>query len=128
MKTIEYYMELPYRMEIIPDVEEGGYTAKFPDLPGCLTCAETINDLMVSAEDAKRTWLAAAIEDGIEIAEPTEEQDLSDFSGQFKLRMPRSLHRSLSVNAKKEGISMNQYCVYLLAKNDAAYSSTKASA
>ena len=128
MKTIDYYMDLPYRMEIIPDVEEGGYTAKFPDLPGCLTCAETINDLMVSAEDAKRTWLAAAIEDGIEIAEPTEEQDLSDFSGQFKLRMPRSLHRSLSVNAKKEGISMNQYCVYLLAKNDAAYSSSKASA
>ena len=128
MKTIDYYMELPYRMEIIPDVEEGGYTAKFPDLPGCLTCAETINDLMVSAEDAKRTWLAAAIEDGIDIAEPTEEQDLYDFSGQFKLRMPRSLHRSLSVNAKKEGISMNQYCVYLLAKNDAAYSSSKASA
>ena len=128
MKTIDYYMELPYRMEIIPDAVEGSYTAKFPDLPGCLTCAETINDLMVSAEDAKRTWLAAAIEDGIDIAEPTEEQDLSDFSGQFKLRMPRSLHRSLSVNAKKEGISMNQYCVYLLAKNDAAYSSSKASA
>jgi len=128
MKTIDYYMDLPYRMEIIPDAEEGGYTAKFPDLPGCLTCAETINDLMVSAEDAKRTWLAAAIENGIEIAEPAEEQDLSDFSGQFKLRMPKSLHRSLSVNAKKEGISMNQYCVYLLAKNNAAYSSSKATA
>ncbi len=27
MKTIEYYMSLPYRMEIIPDKEEGGYTA-----------------------------------------------------------------------------------------------------
>lgn len=25
MKTIEYYMNLPYKMEIIPDIEEGGY-------------------------------------------------------------------------------------------------------
>lgn len=121
MKTIDYYMSLPYHMEIIPDMEEGGYTAKFPDLPGCLTCAETIEDLMVSAQDAKKTWLMAAIEDGIEIAEPDSEADLSSYSGQFKLRMPRSLHRTLAVNAKKEGISMNQYCIYLLSKNDTAH-------
>ena len=121
MKTIDYYMSLPYHMEVIPDMEEGGYTAKFPDLPGCLTCAETIEDLEKSAEDAKRVWFTAALEDGIEIAEPSDSLDLSEFSGQFKLRMPRSLHRSLSVNAKKEGISMNQYCIYLLSKNDAAY-------
>lgn len=126
MKTIDYYMGLPYRMEIIPDMEEGGFTAKFPDLPGCLTCAETIEDLIAGAEDAKKEWLTAALEDGVEIAEPSEKQDLSEYSGQFKLRMPKSLHRSLSLNAKREGISMNQYCVYLLAKNDAAYSSSKA--
>ena len=121
MKTIDYYMSLPYHMEVIPDMEEGGYTAKFPDLPGCLTCAETIEDLEKSAEDAKRVWFTAALEDGIEIAEPSDSPDLSEFSGQFKLRMPKSLHRSLSVNAKKEGISMNQYCIYLLSKNDAAH-------
>ena len=122
MKTIDYYLSLPYHMEVIPDMEEGGYTAKFPDLPGCLTCAETIEDLEKSAEDAKRVWFTAALEDGIEIAEPSDSLDLSEFSGQFKLRMPRSLHRSLSVNAKKEGISMNQYCNYLLAMNDAVHS------
>lgn len=36
MKTIDYYMHLPYKMEIIPDVDEGGYTVRFPDLKGCL--------------------------------------------------------------------------------------------
>jgi hypothetical protein len=36
-------------------------------------------------------------------------------------RLFTAYHRSLSVNAKKEGISMNQYCIYLLSKNDAAY-------
>ena len=121
MKTLDYYLSLPYRMEIIPDMEEGGYTAKFPDLPGCLTCAETIEELVESASDAKKVWLTAALEDGVEIAEPGEDAELLEYSGQFKLRMPRSLHRSLSVHAKQEGISMNQYCLYLLAKNDATH-------
>ena len=120
MKTLDYYLSLPYRMEIIPDMEEGGYTAKFPDLPGCLTCAETIEELVESANDAKKVWLTAALEDGNEIAEPQQESDLLDYSGQFKLRMPKSLHKSLSIHAKQEGISMNQYCLYLLAKNDAS--------
>ena len=121
MKNIDYYMALPYRMEIIPDTEEGGYTAKFPDLPGCLTCADTIEELIESAQDAKKVWLTAAIEDGIEIAEPDTEADISAYSGQFKLRMPKSLHRALAISAKKEGTSMNQYCIYLLSKNDAVY-------
>ena len=117
-KNIDYYMELPYRMEIIPDNEEGGFTAKFPDLPGCLTCANTIEGLISNAVDAKKAWLEAAIEDGFPIAEPSSEDESVEYSGQFKLRMPKSLHRSLSLNAKREGISMNQYCNYLLAMND----------
>ena len=47
---------------------------------------------------------------------------VEDYSGQFKLRIPRSLHRSLAEHSQREGISMNQYCVYLLSRNDAAYS------
>ena len=43
-----------------------------------------------------------------------------NYSGQFKLRIPKSLHRSLAEHARQEGISMNQYCVYLLSRNDAA--------
>ena len=120
-KTLEYYMSLPYRMEIIPDVDEGGYVAAFPDLPGCITCAETLDGIVGAALDAKKSWLQAALEDGLSIQEPAE---LDSYSGQFKLRMPKSLHRSLSLNAKKEGISMNQYCIYLRAKNDAEHSRT----
>ena len=66
-----------------------------------------------NAADAKKAWLEAAIEEGIEIHEP---DSLKEYSGQFKLRMPRSLHRSLVEYSKREGISMNQYCVYLLSK------------
>ena len=122
MKSIEYYMNLPYRLELIPDIDEGGYAARYPDLPGCITCSDTMEGALANILDAKRAWLEAAIQDGIQIAEPVIDTDLSQYSGQFKLRMPRSLHRSLSIHAKQEGISMNQYCLYLLSKNDTVMS------
>ena len=125
-KNLEYYMSLPYRIEIIPDVEEGGFTACFPDLPGCLTCSETLEGVFANAMDAKRVWLQDALEEGIHIAEPSDEGE-SHYSGQFKLRMPRSLHKSLAVHAREEGTSMNQYCIYLLAKNDADFTAKRRS-
>lgn len=36
MKTIDEYMKLPYKIELIPDVEEGGFAVSCPELPGCL--------------------------------------------------------------------------------------------
>ena len=117
MKTVDYYMSLPYKMEIIEDTHEGGFVAAFPELAGCLTCGETIEEAVQNALDAKRAWLEAAIKSGIDIKEPAE--DLN-YSGQFKLRMPKSLHKALAENARKEGISMNQYCIYLLSKNFSA--------
>lgn len=112
---IDYYMNLPYKLEIIPDLDEGGYIARYPELPGCITVGETLEEAVSHVLDAKREWLTAALEDGRMINEPVK---LDDYSGQFKLRIPRSLHRSLAEHSKAEGISMNQYCLYLLTKND----------
>ena len=55
------------------------------------------------------------MEEGVEIQEP---DTLEDYSGQFKIRMPRSLHRHLAQQAKREGVSMNQYCVYRLSQGE----------
>lgn len=116
MKSVEYYMNLPYKLEIVPDLDEGGYVARYPELPGCITVGDSVERVVSNALDAKREWLTAALEDGILISEPGE---LDDYSGQFKLRLPKSLHKSLAEHSRAEGISMNQYCVYLLARNDA---------
>jgi Ni,Fe-hydrogenase III small subunit len=35
MKTLNDYMAMNYRMEIIEDREEGGYVVSYPELPGC---------------------------------------------------------------------------------------------
>ena len=114
-KTLEEYMKKPYKMEIIPDTEEGGFVVSFPELPGCVTCAESFETAMQNAVDAKKSWLEAALEEGLVIPEPGE---LEEYSGQFKLRIPKSLHKQLAEQSKREGISMNQYCMYLLSRND----------
>ena len=118
MKTLNDYLALSYRMEIIRDSDEGGFVASYPDLPGCITCGETEEEALKNALDAKKAWLEAALEENIEIPEP---DSLEAYSGHFKLRLPRSLHRALAEHSQREGISMNQYCVYLLAKNDALH-------
>ena len=118
MRTLNDYMEMSYRMEIVEEKEEGGFVVSYPDLPGCITCGETVESAVANAQDAKRAWIEAALEEGIQIQEP---DSLEDYSGQFKLRLPRSLHRLLAEHSKREGISMNQYCVYLLSRNDAVY-------
>lgn len=98
MKTLNEYME------IIEDKEEGGFAVSYPDLPGCIACGETVEAAVANAMEAKKAWLEAAFENGIQIKEP---DSLEGYSGQFKLRIPRSLHRLLAEHSKKEGISMN---------------------
>jgi antitoxin HicB len=113
MNQIDMYMKKKYRMEVYEDYEEGGFTVSFPELRGCISCGKTLEEAYSNAIDAKRCWIKAALEEGVKIPEPRE---LSDYSGQFKLRIPKDLHRTLVEQAKEEGISMNQYCTYLLTK------------
>ena len=117
MKTIDYYLNLPYKLEIVPDIDEGGYAAKFPELPGCISVGETLESAINNANDAKREWITAALEEGVTIPEPS---TYDDYSGQFKLRLPKSLHKLLADKSKEEGVSMNQYCVYLLSMNNSS--------
>ena len=118
MKSIDYYMSLPYKLEIIPDTDEGGYVARYPELPGCVTCGDSLETVIKNAKDAKREWLFAAREENSRIPKPLAEDN---YSGQFKLRIPKVLHKTLAEQAKKEGISMNQYCMFLLAQNNALH-------
>lgn len=114
VKNLEYYMGLNYKIEIVKDGNEDGYVLSIPELKGCLTIADDLEIGMKMIEDAKRQWFMAALESGYEISVPNK---LEKYSGQFKLRLPKSLHKELAERSKQEGISMNQYCLYLLSKN-----------
>ncbi len=70
MKTINDYLSMNYRMEILEDKDEGGFVVTFPDLPGCMSSGETKELAIANVLDAKKAWLKAAIEDGVQITEP----------------------------------------------------------
>ena len=68
MKTLNEYMSMSYKMEIIEDQDEGGFVISYPDLPGCITCGENDREVMQNAKDAKkREWIRAALEEGINL-------------------------------------------------------------
>ena len=110
---VESFMKKTYRFELLADQDEGGYVISYPDLPGCLSCGETAEKAIANGEDARREWLYAMAEEGKKIPEPF---DAEEYSGQFRLRMPKSLHKHLAERSKAEGVSMNQYCVYILSQ------------
>ena len=109
-KKLNYYMSLPYQIVITPS-PEGGYAAKIPDLPGCITQGETRLEVLEMIEDAKRCWLTEELEDDEDIPEPPDPYKLD---GQLRVRIPRSLHRKLSKCAALDGVSINQMVTYLI--------------
>jgi len=72
----------------------GGFVAEIPDLPGCITEGDSLDEVFKMIEDAKRIWLETALERGKEIPEPQSERK---YSGRFVLRVPKNLHRRLSI-------------------------------
>jgi antitoxin HicB len=114
-KDLDYYMNLAYAIRIYPEPDGSGYTAEIPDLPGCITCADTLEELWEMIEDAKRTWIEGSLEEGLPIPEPSWPTH-GEPSGKLTLRMPRSLHRKLAEQAEREGVSLNQFINVALAE------------
>ncbi len=114
-KTLEEYLNLPYRLEVTPS-EHGGYVVRYPELLGCVTQVERAEDVMPMAREILAGWLEIAIEDGQDIPLPEQPER---FSGRFVVRIPRSLHRALAEAARREGVSLNAYVASLLAAGQA---------
>jgi antitoxin HicB len=68
-KGLEYYLSLPYTIELTPD-EDGYWFAAIPLLKGCMTQGESREDALVMLDEAKKLWLETALEEGIPIPEP----------------------------------------------------------
>lgn len=68
------------------------------------------------AFDRRMLAAADASDDGSAVPLDSVLEDLEEYSGRFVLRIPRSLHRSLKKAADTEGVSLNQYILYKLAR------------
>jgi predicted RNase H-like HicB family nuclease len=111
-KSLGALLGLKYPVTLYQE-ESGGYTVEIKDLPGCISQGESTAEAIANIEEARRLWIETAYEHGDKIPKP---KNLEEFSGRLVVRMPRSLHRNLADKAAKEGISLNQYILYLLSK------------
>lgn len=107
--------QLKYPINISPlsASDGGGFLAEFPDLPGCIADGETIEEALKEASDALKSWISSAKKDGYPIPSPHSHKT---FSGQFRLRVPKSLHAKLASIAKTEHVSLNTIAIALLAE------------
>jgi len=115
MKNLDYYLDLNYEIKLrkLSPEEGDGWLAEIPLLPGCISDGETPDEAIKNVNDAKKSWIETCLELGRSVPEPVTD----DYSGQLRLRMPKSLHQTLAERAKEEKISLNQYINYQLARS-----------
>jgi antitoxin HicB len=108
---------LKYTIEVFWSEEGKGFIATAPDLPGCTACGESEPEALAEIHRAIAAWIQAAKKAGNPIPAPSTP---SSASGKFLMRLPKRLHSDLTRAAKREGVSLNQYVLYLLAGKHAA--------
>jgi antitoxin HicB len=101
------------RFEIRPltDVEGGGYLVEFPDYPGCVADGNTPEEALREGIDALTSYCRTLEELGRAV--PTTGEV---YGGQWRQRVPKSLHAALARRAEREGVSLNTLATTMLAE------------
>jgi len=101
-----------YAVVVRPLAEDdgGGYVAMVPDLPGCLSDGETMQEAVANVQDAITAWIDTAREAGRPVPPP------GGGRSEMRQRLPRTLHMTLTEMARSEGVSLNTFIVSLLAE------------
>jgi antitoxin HicB len=111
--------EYPFTMRHLSKEEGGGYLIEFPDLPGCMSDGESIDEAIENGKDAIQTWIETAKEMNRPIPNPGE---LESQSGKWVQRVPKSIHLRLVNRAREEGVSLNTLVITLLSESLAGVS------
>ncbi len=93
------FEDYPINIHPIPDDEGGGYLVTFSDLPGCVADGETIDEAMAEARDAFAAWTMAEQADTGALPQP------KTYSGQFILRVSKTLHMQLAATLLAQGLA-----------------------
>ena len=107
------YLNLPYTRELVRE-GDGSWFARVLEFPGCITVGDTREEALEMLDDAMVSWIEAKLEDRETIPSP---MTAEEFSGRFVVRLTKSLHRDLVRSAERNGVSLNQYVVTMLAQS-----------
>lgn len=103
----------PYQRVLIPN-EEGPFTAKILEFPGCIAEGPTPGEAYEKLERVAESWLLSLIERKIPIPEPYEERE---YSGRTLVRLGSMLHEDAALAAEREGVSLNSFIVTAVARS-----------
>ena len=109
-KSKTKHTEYAIMVEPLSEADGGGWLATVPALPGCMGDGDTPEAALADAEGAIVEWHAAAKQLGREVPGPGS-------LGQWRQRVPRSLHEKLKFVAAREGVSLNAYVANVLAES-----------
>jgi antitoxin HicB len=119
MAKAEKIPEYPFIIRHLVKNEGGGYSIEFPDLPGCMSDGENIDEAIRNGKDAVQAWIEAASEINRPIPKPGE---LESKSGKWVQRAPKSIHLRLVNRAKEEEVSLNTLVITILSESLGGYS------
>ncbi len=102
-----------YRILVEWSDEDQAFIARVPALPGCLAHGATADKAAHEAEVAAGLILDVMKEDR---RTPPPVDAVADYSGQLRLRLPKSLHEAVSQLATAEGVSLNTLMLSLIAE------------
>ena len=113
--NIKDYMNLPYTRVVQEMRDECGhyFYGRILELDGCQSTGETLQELYDNLNEAMEGYLEVKIDKKLNIPLP---QKLEEYSGKFNVRIPKSLHQKLAIEAKREDVSLNQYVLYKLSR------------
>lgn len=103
----------PFLVRPLSKQEGGGYLIEFPDLPGVISDGETPEEAIRNGRDALKAALLTMKKFGDPIPKPGAS---TSASGQWRQRVPRSLHARLTARARQEGVSLNTLVTTLIAE------------
>ena len=108
-----------YPIEVFWSDEDEGFIAVAPDLPGASAWGKTESVAIQELHTVIELWVKAARKVGNLVPKPSDRTD-ANYSGKFLMRVPRRLHAELAQAAKAQGVSLNQYVLYVLTKGHSA--------
>ena len=90
--------------------EGGGYLVEYPDIPGCMSDGETIEEAITNGREALLDCMEVFKESGRKIPKPGIE------AAQWRQRLPRTLYSKLTKQAENEGVSINSLVTAIIAE------------
>jgi antitoxin HicB len=90
--------------------EGGGYLVEYPDIPGCMSDGETVEEAITNGREALRDCLEVFQESGRKVPKPVIK------AAQWRQRLPRTLYSKLTKQAETEGVSINSLVAAIIAE------------